>query len=258
MTETTTEMACSLDSEARKDRRAFFRERLLADALRTIRTKNGLRLIFRNDPAVRREIETLVDLERQCCGFLDFALTEDPDRLELSITGPPGARAVLDEMASAVSKSGPGDRDEPTGAATGGFSSLLKYTGLAGVWAGVTCLLICELPVVLTVIGLSGLGAWFAMAGVRLLRDPVLNMRSFLNRNKTFYLDNTRPDAPNNRLCLDPADLSRGELYLWAWCETYLRFDALVEEFAIAPAVEIRTEDLMASKVEVRRNLANS
>ncbi len=79
---------------------------------------------------------------------------------------------------------------------------------------------------------------------IRLVRDPVLNMRSFLNRNKDFYLDNNRPDGAHNELRLDPEALSKGELYLWAWCEMYLRFDALVEEFAISPAIEIRTEDL--------------
>ncbi len=155
MTETTPELACSLDSEARKDRRAFFRDRLLADAVRTIRTENGLRIIFRNDPAVRSEIETLVDLERQCCGFLDFELVEDQEQLTLTITGPRAARGVLDQMAS-VAAMGQSD------GAAGGSGSLLKYTGLAGVSAGVACLLACELPVVLTVIGLSGLGAWFA------------------------------------------------------------------------------------------------
>ena len=79
---------------------------------------------------------------------------------------------------------------------------------------------------------------------IRLVRDPILNMRSFLNRNKSFYLDNNRPDGAHNELRLDPEALTDGELYLWAWCEMYLRYDALVEEFDPSAAVEIRTEDL--------------
>ncbi len=79
---------------------------------------------------------------------------------------------------------------------------------------------------------------------IRLVRDPILNMRSFLNRGRRFYLDNNRPDGPHNQVRLDPAELSPGELYLWAWCELYLRYDALVDEFGLSPAVEIRTEDL--------------
>ncbi len=77
---------------------------------------------------------------------------------------------------------------------------------------------------------------------IRLVRDPILNMRSFLNRDKDFYLDNSRPDRPRNILRLDPAVLAKGELYLWAWCEMYLRFDDMAEEFGIGRAVEIRTE----------------
>lgn len=79
---------------------------------------------------------------------------------------------------------------------------------------------------------------------IRLVRDPLLNMRSFLNRNKTFRLDNSLPDAPGNIVRLDSAGMEKGELYLWAWCEMYLRFDRLVEEFKIERSVEIRTEHL--------------
>lgn len=79
---------------------------------------------------------------------------------------------------------------------------------------------------------------------IRLVRDPILNMRSFLNRNKDFYLDNSAPDAPRNLLRLDPATMELGELYLWAWCEMYLRYDRLIDEYNVTHAVEIRTDDL--------------
>jgi hypothetical protein len=79
---------------------------------------------------------------------------------------------------------------------------------------------------------------------VRLVRDPIRNMRSFLNRDKNFRLDNSLPDAASNCLRLDSTGMQKGELYLWAWCEIYLRFDRLVEEFKVGRAVEIRTEHL--------------
>lgn len=82
------------------------------------------------------------------------------------------------------------------------------------------------------------------MGLIRLVRDPIRNMRSFLNRGKDIYLDNNRPDAPANQLRLDPSDLSQGELYLWAWCEVYLRAQALADEGLVARLVEIRTEEL--------------
>ena len=79
---------------------------------------------------------------------------------------------------------------------------------------------------------------------IRLVRDPILNMRSFLVRNKDFSLDNVAPSCEFNELRLDWGAMSDGERYLWAWCEMYLRYDRLVEEFELAPAVEIRTDDM--------------
>jgi hypothetical protein len=79
---------------------------------------------------------------------------------------------------------------------------------------------------------------------IRLVRDPIRNMRSFLNRDKNFRLDNSPPDAASNCLRLDSSGMQKGELYLWAWCEMYLRFERLVEEFKIKRSVEVRTEHL--------------
>jgi hypothetical protein len=83
-----------------------------------------------------------------------------------------------------------------------------------------------------------------AMGLILLVRDPLMNMRSFLNRNKDFYLDNSAPNAPNIILQLDPSSMEKGELFLWAWCEMYLRYSQLLENLNIKRAVEIRTEDL--------------
>jgi hypothetical protein len=80
---------------------------------------------------------------------------------------------------------------------------------------------------------------------VLLVRDPVKNMRSFLNRDKNFFKDNPPTNVPGNLLRLDSASLSRGELYLWAWCEIYLRYLALRDAGHGAPAIEIRTDDLV-------------
>lgn len=79
---------------------------------------------------------------------------------------------------------------------------------------------------------------------LRLVRDPVANMRSFLNRRKDFRLDNSLPDAASNILRLDSSDMALGELYLWAWCEIYLRFDRMVEEGGVTRWAELRMEHL--------------
>ncbi len=82
------------------------------------------------------------------------------------------------------------------------------------------------------------------MGLVLLVRDPVLNMRSFLNRKKNFLLDNNSPSARSNLLQLDDNNLSKGELYLWAWCEMYLRYLDLIDTCDIGARTIIRTEDL--------------
>lgn len=79
---------------------------------------------------------------------------------------------------------------------------------------------------------------------VLLVRDPILNMRSFLNRDKSFTLDNNMPNAKSNLLQLSCDDFEKGELYLWAWCEMYLRYLVLIDEFKIESTAIIRTEDL--------------
>jgi hypothetical protein len=79
---------------------------------------------------------------------------------------------------------------------------------------------------------------------ILLVRDPILNMRSFLNRNKSFTLDNNMPEAKSNLLRLPCDGFEKGELYLWAWCEMYLRYLALIEKYNIEISTVIHTSDL--------------
>jgi len=84
---------------------------------------------------------------------------------------------------------------------------------------------------------------------IRLVRDPIENMRSYLNRRKRFRLDYGDPNGRFNEVRLDPQTLCEGEFYLHAWCETYLRGERLVRERGLPDPVEIETPDL--SKPEV-------
>jgi hypothetical protein len=86
------------------------------------------------------------------------------------------------------------------------------------------------------------LGALPTFSLILLVRDPLKNMRSFLNRNKNFFLD--RPQSPRNQLQINAPDLSAGELYLWAWCEMYLRFQALSQNPKIDKSAQLRTDQL--------------
>lgn len=131
MTDINTELACSLEAEAKNDRRVFFQERLLDHALNTTRIDGGLRVTFPNDPDLVAEIQSLIALEIQCCGFLDFKLTTDNEnsRLVLSITGPRRAQTVLDAFESAFERR----VDRQTGGARNRSNTLLKRSGLLSV-----------------------------------------------------------------------------------------------------------------------------
>ena len=79
---------------------------------------------------------------------------------------------------------------------------------------------------------------------VFLVRDPLENMKSFLNRNKDFFLDNSSPLAKSNILNLDCNSLSKGELYLWSWAETFLRYQELSKTKKIKKSLVFYSEDL--------------
>jgi hypothetical protein len=75
-------------------------------------------------------------------------------------------------------------------------------------------------------------------------RDPLKNMRSFLNRDKIFSLDNNRPEDACNELRLDSSDMEKGELYLWMWTELHLRFQTMCKSPKVEAFSTIRTEDM--------------
>jgi hypothetical protein len=93
-------IACSLDPASLTTRRAG----LLADLLRHARDRDalgdGLRLTFDPSSATLDLIARTIDAERQCCRFLRFDLTIEPDlgAFVLDLTGPPGTSEFLRDL----------------------------------------------------------------------------------------------------------------------------------------------------------------
>jgi hypothetical protein len=92
------ELACTLGP-------AEFRQRLdrirgLTRAALRERTRDGLQLRLGYDSAAAAEVRELVALERACCGFLDFQLREQGDRLLVNITAPAEAKDTVEEIFS--------------------------------------------------------------------------------------------------------------------------------------------------------------
>ena len=79
---------------------------------------------------------------------------------------------------------------------------------------------------------------------VFLVRDPLLNMRSFINRNKIFELDNSLPSAKSNILIMNEKNFSKEEYYLWSWSEIFLRFKEMEKSKQVKKSLVFKTEDL--------------
>jgi hypothetical protein len=79
---------------------------------------------------------------------------------------------------------------------------------------------------------------------IKLTRDPISNARSFVNRNKNFYLDNVPPNYKQNCLQLDGKRLTKFQLYLWSWFEIELRYYRFIENHKIKKIFELGTKDL--------------
>jgi hypothetical protein len=90
-------IACTLTPDALRLRR----QGLLADLLRRAQdhdvTADGLRLRFAAGDGTLSAIARAVDAERQCCRFLRFVITVEPDggAMTLELTGPPGTREFV-------------------------------------------------------------------------------------------------------------------------------------------------------------------
>ncbi|MGI9285127.1 MAG: hypothetical protein ACR2P1_07035 [Pseudomonadales bacterium] len=97
-----TEIACSLTDEEFRDRRAMVRKSLLPQIIETSKLASGLRLSFPDTELLRSSVETFVNLERECCGFLTFTITPPGEGLVLNIEGPPEAQAALEMMTEVI------------------------------------------------------------------------------------------------------------------------------------------------------------
>ncbi len=97
------EIACSLTDDEFRERRAMARKFLIPHIIKTEKlASGGLRLTFPDTDALRSRVDTFVSLERQCCGFLAFAVTPPDEGLSLTIEGPPEGLPTLELIAAAV------------------------------------------------------------------------------------------------------------------------------------------------------------
>ena len=93
-------VACSLGPEALKARRQNLLKGLRDRAEERHELSNGYGLRFSAQGDVLLSIARTIDAERQCCRFLRFTVTVEPDAgaIILELTGPAGTREFLAAM----------------------------------------------------------------------------------------------------------------------------------------------------------------
>ncbi len=93
-------IACTLTDAAFQRRRASVLQHIQEQVQRLKPLDTGYALQFAPDEAVLENVFRLIQLERQCCAFLQFELTLEPDNgpVWLSLTGPDGTKAFLENV----------------------------------------------------------------------------------------------------------------------------------------------------------------
>ena len=93
-------VACTLSPAALKARREGLLNNLVGRAEQRLEVAGGCRLRFAASDDILAAIARTVDAERQCCRFLRFTVTVEPDGgpILVDLTGPPGTREFLAAM----------------------------------------------------------------------------------------------------------------------------------------------------------------
>ena len=95
-------LACSLTTAERRERRALVRQTLLRHLEEHSTGDLEVLLQFTRSATLRDRLDEFVELERQCCGFLSFEISETAAQVSLRITGPAGSEEVLQAFAKAA------------------------------------------------------------------------------------------------------------------------------------------------------------
>ena len=134
---------CSLPPADLHDRVTLIRTEILPLARRTQALPNGRAWEFARDAALQSKLGALVSFERECCGGLDWNLDVEAETLRLRVEG---IAPDSDFFAPLV-----GDAEVGNGA---GARKALG-AGAGGILAGLAAMVVCELPLLLGVIGLG-------------------------------------------------------------------------------------------------------
>jgi len=93
-------IACTLTSAELQQRRQTVLQRLRSAVVEVRELTDGYAYSFPAEGQWLQEIASMIDLERQCCPFLRFQLSVEPNGgpIRLELTGPEGTKEFLKEI----------------------------------------------------------------------------------------------------------------------------------------------------------------
>jgi hypothetical protein len=91
-------IACTLSAAELEERKSTILNSVRSAVLGRTPVPQGYRYEFSNCGATSQEIRRLVELERQCCQFLSFNVTENENTIRLDVIGQPAALAVIEDL----------------------------------------------------------------------------------------------------------------------------------------------------------------
>ncbi|MBE2318606.1 hypothetical protein DVA67_021690 [Solirubrobacter sp. CPCC 204708] len=91
-------IACTLSPDGFTARVGLIAALATDGVLERTSTETGLRVRLRDTPEIERRTRELVAAESRCCAFLTFELRRHDDSLILDISGPVGARPVIEQF----------------------------------------------------------------------------------------------------------------------------------------------------------------
>ncbi len=98
------DIACSLNDKQFSKRREMLRNALFNHVVYVRRLERGLKLDFEESSERRAAVEQVIDLEKQCCGFLSFTISPPGEGLSLSIEGPLEAQPFVHSFMKRLEK----------------------------------------------------------------------------------------------------------------------------------------------------------
>jgi hypothetical protein len=89
-------LTCALPADEADRRARQTRSDLAPSVLAREEINGGLRLRFPANPAIERQVREAVDAESRCCSFLAMQIQPVDGELELTVTGPPEAKPMIE------------------------------------------------------------------------------------------------------------------------------------------------------------------